>query len=165
MVDCWLSAQAAFSSGRLPPLPLFPSLCVPQFLVHHFSQRRYGSLSLSLSLSPSLPLRARSDGEATDHVGWRLERWLLHCRRGSNEGREEGGGGPPARARERTRTSRWQSLEGTNRNASSKILKNGLSFFCHNDRGPQLLLKTSMQWHKRGIYCTQINPGLDCTNL
>ena len=96
MVDCWLSAQAAFSSGRLPSLPLFPSLP----LCSSISRPSFFStpIWLSLSLPLSLPLRARSDGEATDHVGWRLERWLLHCRRGSNEGREEGRGRPPARA-------------------------------------------------------------------
>ena len=88
MVDCWLSAQAAFSSGRLPSLslPLCSSISRPSFF----------PTPIWLSLPLSLPLRARSDGEATDHVGWRLERWLLHCRRGSNEGREEGRKGRPA---------------------------------------------------------------------
>ena len=134
MVDCWLSAQAAFSSGRLPPLspslslPLCFSISRPSF----FSTPIWLSLSLPLSLPP--PLRARSDGEATDHVGWRLERWLLHCRRGSNEGREEGRGGRPACASGQGRRG-GKASKGTNRNARSKILKNGLSFCCQNDRG------------------------------
>ena len=153
MVDCWLSAQAAFSSGRLPSLPLFPSLCVPQFLVHHFSQRRYGSLSLSLPLSLSeLDPTAR---RPTMLVGGWNDGCCIAVGEATKGGRKEG----EARLRERASGQGrrgGKASKGTNRNARSKILKNGLSFFCQNDRGTHTQPNLNAMAH---------HPDLDCTNL
>ena len=147
MVDCWLSAQAAFSSGRLPSLPLFPSLCVPQFLVHHFSQRRYGSLSLSLSeLDPT----AR---RPTMLVGGWNDGCCIAVGEATKEGRKEGEASLRERATGQGRRG-GKASKGTNRNARSKILKNGLSFFCQNDRGTHT--QPNLNAMAMEVYCTHI---------
>ena len=157
MVDCWLSAQAAFSSGR--PSSLSPSLCVPQFLVHHFSQRRYGSPSLSPSLSlseldptarrPTMLLGGWNDG-CCIAVGEATKGGEASLReRASGQGRRGG-----------------KASKGTNRNARSKILKNSLSFFCRNDRGTRTQPNLNAMAHHPDLDCTNLRiPSIKCSRL
>ena len=147
MVDCWLSAQAAFSSGRLPSLPL--SLSFP--LCSSISRPSFFSTPIWLSLPLSLSELDPTARRPTMLVGG----WNDGCCIAVGEATKGGEASLRERASGQGRRG-GKASKGTNRNARSKILKNGLSFCCQNDRGTHTQPNLNAMAH---------HPDLDCTNL